>query len=166
MEFTGDRWGTSNAENVPFDEVIIHKLVDYERTSTVSKLKFTTPHWSQTLSGKVTSHQPNQHSSSSYWVTRSRRLTKDDMKYYVNKYWSHLTEFNYYIIHTNDNPQTAGNACMSSPLCDYWCLGAKVPGHQYPLCWLNIHYIEPVSNNNTAFMFNKSENKITFLYKE
>ena len=24
--------------------------------------------------------------------------------------------------------------------CDYWCPGAKAPGHQYPQCWGNIYY--------------------------
>ena len=29
--------------------------------------------------------------------------------------------------------------------CSYWCPGAKAPGHQYPQCWLYIHYIGPIS---------------------
>ena len=26
--------------------------------------------------------------------------------------------------------------------CSHWCPGAKTPGHQYPQCWLNIHWID------------------------
>ena len=39
--------------------------------------------------------------------------------------------------------------------CGYWCPGAEAPGHQYSLCWLNIHYIGPVAyKKNVAHKVN------------
>ena len=29
---------------------------------------------------------------------------------------------------------------MHTQHCSHWCPGAKAPGHQYPQCWLNIHW--------------------------
>ena len=37
--------------------------------------------------------------------------------------------------------------------CDYWCHGAKAPGHQYPQCWLNNHCTGPVSYLNIAVVY-------------
>ena len=34
-----------------------------------------------------------------------------------------------------------GNALMPTHQCGWWYPGAKVPGHQYSHCWLNIHYV-------------------------
>ena len=42
------------------------------------------------------------------------------------------------------NAETAGNAWVCTQHCDYWCPGAKAPGHQYPQCWINIHCIGPI----------------------
>ena len=30
---------------------------------------------------------------------------------------------------------------MHTQHCSHWCPGVKAPGHQYPQCWLNIHWI-------------------------
>ena len=30
---------------------------------------------------------------------------------------------------------------MHTQHCSHWCPGAKAPGHQYPQCWLNFHWI-------------------------
>ena len=46
------------------------------------------------------------------------------------------------------NLWTAGNTQMHTQHCSYWCPGAKTPGHQYPPCWWNIHYIVSVSFRN------------------
>ena len=52
------------------------------------------------------------------------------------------------------NPLTLENAWVRSQHCGYWCPGAKAPGHQYPQCWLNIHFIAPVSCKNIAHKVN------------
>ena len=43
---------------------------------------------------------------------------------------------------------------MRSQHYGYWCPGAKVPGHQYPQCWQNIHCIGPASYKNIAHKVN------------
>ena len=49
--------------------------------------------------------------------------------------------------------------------------GAIVPGHQDPLCWRNIHFIEPVSYQNTTLIvknmgkYNCILKKMTQLFK-
>ena len=39
------------------------------------------------------------------------------------------------------SPETVRNTWVHTQQCGYWCPGAKAPGHQYPKCWPNIHYI-------------------------
>ena len=41
--------------------------------------------------------------------------------------------------------------CILSKHCGYWCSGAKAPGHQYSLCWWNIHCMGPVSFTANIF---------------
>ena len=36
----------------------------------------------------------------------------------------------------------------------YWCFGAKAPGHQYPQCWLKMHYIGPFPQEVSADIVN------------
>ena len=52
------------------------------------------------------------------------------------------------------NPYISGTARVHPEHCCCWWLGAKAPGHQYPHCWLNIHYIGPVPYSNTALIRN------------
>ena len=37
---------------------------------------------------------------------------------------------------------------LYTQLCGYWCPGVKAPGHQYPKCWLIIHWNGPSSIMN------------------
>ena len=43
------------------------------------------------------------------------------------------------------NPYTSGNAWV---YCTCWWHDAKVPGHHYTQCWLNIHCFGPISYRN------------------
>ena len=43
------------------------------------------------------------------------------------------------------NPWSSGNTCLHTQHCGYWCPGAEAPGHHYPQCWQNFHFIRPVS---------------------
>ena len=44
--------------------------------------------------------------------------------------------------------------------CSHWCSGAKAPGHQYPQCWINCHYIGPISLKNTnSYIWQKQHYK-------
>ena len=63
-----------------------------------------------------------------------------------------------YLQNYSFNLYTTGNAWVHTQHCNYWCPGAKAPGHQYPQCWLTIDYIGTVSHWKGIIL----ENKITF----
>ena len=57
---------------------------------------------------------------------------------------------------------------MHTQHCGYWWPGAKAPGHQYPLCWLNTHCMRPVLCKNVTFVVNnirKKKKEIVFYKK-
>ena len=41
-----------------------------------------------------------------------------------------------------------GNTWVHNQHCGYCCPGAKASGHQYPQCWLNVHYTGTISYKN------------------
>ena len=62
--------------------------------------------------------------------------------------------------------QTAGKAWVPTQHCDYWCPGAKAPGHQYPQCWLNRRRIGLISWRNVLFIVKNSKKRNDHLKKK
>ena len=42
-------------------------------------------------------------------------------------------------------------AWMHNQHCGFWCPGAKIPGHQYPQCWVSSYYTGPDSYKHVNF---------------